>query len=136
MKEIIAESLRCDPNFSDVKIEPIWKGAEANQRRRPDVRACWRGTLPVAFEVQLSTTFLRVIAERRQFYLSEGGLLFWVFQRFDLGDARLTQEDIFYNNNRNAFVASTDTLEASKKSNALVLDWLTQGGNHFDARCH
>lgn len=122
MKEIIAESLRCDPNFSDVKIEPIWKGIEANQRRRPDVRACWRGTLPVAFEVQLSTTFLRVIAERRQFYLNEGGLLFWVFQKFDMGDARLTQEDIFYNNNRNAFVASAETLKASKEAGALVLD--------------
>lgn len=33
MKEIIAESLRCDPNFTDVEIEPIWRGAEANGRR-------------------------------------------------------------------------------------------------------
>jgi len=122
MKEIIAESLRCDPDFSDVKIEPIWKGAEANGRRRPDVRAVWRGTLPVAFEVQLSTTFLRVIAERREFYLREGGLLLWVFKKFDMGNARLTQDDIFYNNNRNAFIAGEDTLEASKEAGAFILD--------------
>lgn len=122
MKEIIVESLRLDPDFSDVEVEPIWKGAKKNERRRPDVRAVWRGTLPVAFEVQLSTTFLRVIAERRRFYLQNGGLLLWVFRRFDMGDARLTQDDIFYNNNRNAFVVSEETLRASSNAGAMVLD--------------
>ncbi len=122
MKEIIAESIRRDPDFSEPEIEPIWKGAEANGRRRPDVRAVWRDTLPVAFEVQLSTTFLRVIAERREFYLREGGLLLWVFKRFDMGNARLTQDDIFYNNNRNAFIASEETLKASREAGRLVLD--------------
>lgn len=84
MKEIIAESLRSDPNFSDVAIEPIWKGMERNDRRFPDVRAIRNG-VPIAFEVQLSTTFLRVIAERRAFYLREGGLLVWVFKSFNMG---------------------------------------------------
>lgn len=122
MKEVIAASLRRDPDFSQVEIEPIWKGIDANSRRRPDVRALWRGKLPVAFEVQLSTTFLRVIAQRRQFYLRNGGLLLWVFKDFDMGDARLTQDDIFYNNNRNAFVASRETLEASRGAGKLVFD--------------
>ena len=122
MKEIIASSLRLDPDFSDVQIEPIWKGSEANSRRKPDVRAVWRGSLPVAFEVQLSTTFLRVIAGRRAFYLKEGGLLLWVFNSFDMGNAKLTQDDIFYNNNRNAFAASDATLEASRHEGCLVLD--------------
>ena len=122
MKEIIAESIRRDPDFSEPEIEPIWKGAEANGRRRPDVRAVWKGVLPVAFEVQLSTTFLRVIAERREFYLREGGLLLWVFKKFDMGDARLTQDDIFYNNNRNAFIASEDTLDASREAGRLMLE--------------
>lgn len=122
IKDIIAESLRCDPDFSGLEIEKVWKGEEANGRRKPDVRAVWKGTLPVAFEVQLSTTFLRVIAARREFYLREGGLLFWVFNRFDMGNARLTQEDVFYNNNRNAFVANEDTLAASKSAGRLVLD--------------
>ena len=134
MKEILAESLRGDPDFSDVEIEPTWKGAEANSRRRPDVRAVWRGTLPVAFEVQLSTTFLRVIAERRAFYLREGGLLLWVFRAFDHGDARLAHEDIFYNNNRNAFVASEDTLAASKAAKALVLDCVWSEPHAEDGR--
>lgn len=122
MKEIVAESLRADPEFTDVEVEKVWKGAEANSRRKPDVRAVWRGTLPVAFEVQLSTTFLRVIAERREFYLKEGGLLFWVFKGFDHGDSRLTHEDIFYNNNRNAFIATEETLAASREGRSLTLD--------------
>ncbi len=122
MKEIIAESLRCSPDFSAVEIERVWKGEEANSRRKPDVRALYRGTLPVAFEVQLSTTFLRVIAERREFYLKEGGLLFWVFKDFDMGNARLAMEDVFYNNNRNAFIASEETLAASREALALTLD--------------
>lgn len=122
MKETIAASLRCDPNFSQIEIEPIWRGVDANSRRRPDVRAIWRGTLPVAFEAQLSTTFLRVIAERRQFYLRNGGLLVWVFKEFDMGDTRLTHDDIFYNNNRNAFVASPGTLRASRQAGKLVFD--------------
>lgn len=122
LKEIIAASLRSDPEFSDIKVEAVWRGEEANQRRKPDVRAMWRGTLPVAFEVQLSTTFLRVIAERREFYLRNGGLLFWVFKGFDMGNTRLTMEDVFYNNNRNAFVASDETLVASKTAGSLVLD--------------
>lgn len=122
MKDLIALSLRCDPDFSQIEIEPTWKGIDSNSRRRPDVRAVWKGHLPVAFEVQLSTTFLRVIAQRRQFYLRNGGLLLWVFKAFDMGDARLTQDDIFYNNNRNAFVASRDTLAASREAGKLVLD--------------
>lgn len=124
MKCIIAESLRNDPDFSQVEIEPIWKGLEKNSRRRPDVRAVWNGVLPVAFEVQLSTTFLRVIAERRQFYLREGGLLLWVFKAFDASESRLTQDDIFYNNNRNAFVVSDETLASSRANKALMLDCL------------
>ena len=122
MKNLIALSLRCDPDFSQIEIEPTWKGIEANSRRRPDVRALWKGQLPVAFEVQLSTTFLRVIAQRRQFYIQNGGLLLWVFKEFDMGDTRLTQDDIFYNNNRNAFVASRETLGASRQTGKFVLD--------------
>lgn len=122
MKQIIADSLACDPDFSNIEIERVWKGIDNNDRRRPDVRAVWRNSLPVAFEVQLSTTFLRVIAERRQFYLRNGGLLLWVFQKFEMGDTRLTQDDIFYNNNRNAFVASEETLLASRAAGAFTLD--------------
>ena len=60
----------------------------------------------MVFEIQLSTTYVNVIAERRDFYLNEGGMLLWIFYNFDAGERRLTQDDVFFNNNRNAFVVS------------------------------
>lgn len=81
--------------------------------RKPDVRALFRGT-PVVFEVQLSTTYINVITARREFYLRESGLLVWVFAKFDLGARRLTQDDVYFNNNRNAFVASKATRDTGR----------------------
>lgn len=121
MKEWIVRSLAADPAFSDVQSEATWKGVGNKRWRRPDVRARY-GDLPVAFEVQLSTTFIRVIAERRHFYLSEGALLFWVFGRFAESDRRLTEDDVFYNNNRNAFVVNAETADASVREGQFQLD--------------
>ncbi|MBZ0070640.1 MAG: DUF6035 family protein [Gammaproteobacteria bacterium] len=121
MKQIIAESLRCDPDFSDVKVEAVWRGQERVTWRKPDVQAIYKG-LAVAFEIQLSTTFLRVIAERRDFYQREGGLLCWVFKSYDEDRARLTQDDIFYSNNHNLFLASENTLTESRNAGRFMLD--------------
>lgn len=121
MKEIVAESLRCDPRFSSVKIEAVMKNRDRTAWRKPDVQAIYEG-IPVAFEIQLSTTFLRTIAERRVFYQREGGLLVWIFKTYDAERARLTQDDIFYCNNRNIFLVSEATLEASRASGKLILD--------------
>lgn len=121
LKNIVAESLRCDPRFSDISVETRWNGADGSAWRQPDVSATYEGTR-IAFEIQLSTTFLRVIAERRNFYLEQGGLLCWIFKSFDEDHVRLTQEDIFYNNNRNLFIASRDTLDASRTANEMILD--------------
>lgn len=121
LKEIIMESLAVDPRFDRVLVEKTWKGQERGVWRRPDVQAHY-GDLHCAFEIQLSTTFLRVIAERRQFYLREGGLLTWIFGSFDDEFAPLTQEDIFYNNNRNLFIANETTLLASKQKRRFTLE--------------
>lgn len=120
MKEIVAESIACDPRFSLPKTEETWKGS-LGEWRRPDVQAKF-GDLRMAFEIQLSTTYIRVIAERREFYLREGGLLVWLFKRFDESGNRLTQDDVFYNNNRNVFLASEETLAASKAAGKLCLE--------------
>jgi hypothetical protein len=122
LKAIIAESLEADSRFSDIKVEEVWKGAEKNEWRRPDVCALFDGHIPVAFEVQLSTTYIHVMAERRNFYLKNGGLLFWVFKNFDEDDAVMTQQDVFFNNNRNVFLASERTLESSKEAKALMFE--------------
>lgn len=123
MKDWLARSLSYDPNFSKVEIEPRWQAGDDKAKwRQPDVRALWRGQIPVVFEVQLSTTYLHVIAERRVFYQKEGGLLCWIFKTFDAEAGRLTQDDIFFNNNQNLFLVSEATMKASKVAQALTLD--------------
>lgn len=121
MKEIIRASLAQDPRFSAIEVEPRWAN-DGGAWRKPDVRAVLDGQTKVVFEIQLSTTFLHVIAERRLFYREQGALLCWVFSEFDPEDARMTQDDIFYNNNRNLFLASEGTLQASKERQAFMLD--------------
>lgn len=141
LKEIIADSLQRDPNFSEVESEKIWRGMDRSKWRKPDVQALWKGEIRIAFEIQLSTTFLHVIAERRNFYRQEGGLLCWIFRVFDESEARMTQDDIFHNNNRNLFLASEETLKTSIAEGALMLDchWLEPaavGGEVVEAWRH
>lgn len=123
MKDWLARSLSFDPNFSDIQIEGRWcSGEDKGKWRKPDVRALWRGSVPVVFEIQLSTTYLHVIAERRVFYQNEGAMLCWVFRDFDANVGRLTQDDIFYNNNQNLFLVSEQTMHASKEAKALMME--------------
>ncbi len=121
MKRWLQACLAADETFCDVATEKTWRSVDGENWRRPDVRAV-RAGLPIAFEIQLSTTFLKVIAERRSFYLAEGGLLFWVFAQFDDGPRRLTQDDVFFNNNQNAFVITPETVRLSVECNALHLE--------------
>jgi len=122
IKNLVADSLRLDPQFSPPVIEGTWKGRDGKEFRRPDVQSTFRDQIAVAFEVQLSTTFGRVMAEREVFYKSEGALLLWVFGDFDLDHARLMMEVIFVNNNRNAFVVSEATWQASQDAGTLVME--------------
>lgn len=137
MKSWIAACLRSDPRFSDVVVEGRWTGAFSGEWRKPDVRASYGG-IRVAFEIQLSTTYINVIAQRREFYRQEGGLLFWVFAHFDIGARRLTQEDVFYNNNRNAFVITQQTRDESLRQRRFVLECIwaepTVGGGVGELR--
>ena len=121
MKEWVAQCLAADPRFTDVATEKRWSGTLTAEWRKPDVRAIYRG-IPVVFEIQLSTTYVNVIAERREFYLQEGGLLIWIFAHFDGGARRLTQDDVFFNNNRNAFVVTQATRDASVQRGRFMLD--------------
>jgi len=121
MKRWLAASLRADSNFTAVDVEETWKSSDRVAWRRPDVQAVFRN-VRVAFEIQLSTTFLDVIVERREFYRRESGLLFWVFKEFPVEGRRMTLEDVFYNNNRNAFVVSQDTAMRSDESHRFFLE--------------
>lgn len=128
MKQWLIESLQASGRFTEIVPEQRWRGPVTGDWRQPDVSARL-GDLKVAFEVQLSTTYLNVIAERRRFYLREGGLLFWVFARFDDDGRKLTLENVFYNNNQNAFIVSESTRDASRAAGAFLLDcvWAEPG---------
>lgn len=128
MKQWLVESLQASGMFTDIAQERRWNGPVSGTWRRPDVSATFGG-IRVAFEVQLSTTFLGVIAERRSFYLREGGLLFWVFAQFEEDGRRLTQDDVFYNNNQNAFIVSKATRDASVEAEKFILEcaWVEPG---------
>jgi competence CoiA-like predicted nuclease len=121
MKRWLVDSLVASGRFTEIHEEKRWSGPITGEWRKPDVLANLDG-LKIAFEVQLSTTFLDVIAERRLFYLKEGGLLFWIFARFDEDARRLTLDDVFYNNNQNAFIVSHATREASVEAGDFLLD--------------
>lgn len=121
MKRWIVACLEADGRFIDIVVEGRWTGEITGAWRKPDVRAVFNGTR-VAFEVQLSTTYINVIAERREFYRQEGGLLFWVFSQFNIGARRLTQDDVFFNNNRNAFVINSRTRDESVAAKRFLLE--------------
>lgn len=120
IKELVADSIRCDMQFTEPEIEGTWKGREG-ERRRPDVRSRYSDALDIAFEAQLSTTFDSVMVDREEFYRKEGGLLVWVFGEFDPERARLMMKICFAVNNRNAYVVNEQSLGASRQSGTLML---------------
>lgn len=90
--------------------------------RRPDLTSIFINK-NLVFEVQLSTTFLSVIADREIFYKENENFILWVFKNFEIETEkqRFMQRDIFYSNNRNAFVLNDEAIEKSIINNDLVL---------------
>jgi len=121
MKLWLEQSLGADPRFSEINTEKRWKDADGIRWRQPDVQAKWRGHR-IAFEAQLSTTFLHVIAERMQFYERNQGKLLWLFRELNPEDFKLSEDDIFYSNNRNAFRLTHETVALSKQHKRFALE--------------
>jgi len=116
--------LVADKTCGEPQVEKVWRGmpiAERASWRKPDVQV-ERAGQRLAFEVQLSTTFLTEIVGRREFYRANGGAIIWVFEGFDPAQTRTAEEDIFYLNNLNAFVVNDDTLRRSKEAKRMALD--------------
>lgn len=126
IKEMLRISLSADISLipGSVKLETTVssRNGEWMTWRRPDVQA-QLGEKLLAFEIQLSTTFLTVIAGRREFYLKKGGLLFWIFDEEFLNqeEMRFTERDVFYNNNSNLFYLTADTVTNSIKDGKCYL---------------
>lgn len=123
LKENIYRCLQFDELFSDIQIEQIRKSIDLKQWRRPDVSAVYQKQL-VVFEGQLSTTFLNIIIDRKIFYKDNNACLVWIFNEFEPTEKvkKQSMQDIYYNNNANAFVVNSQTVAESIKRNTFILE--------------
>ncbi|MER9316361.1 DUF6035 family protein [Mesorhizobium sp. M0659] len=116
IKRLIERSLLADPAFQTDSIlqEKRWYVSDdRTQWRQPDVQAL-RGDRRIAFEAQLSTTFLDVVVGRRDDYSKGGAQLIWIMAGFDPAYRRLTTDDILFSNNSNVFVVDDETCRLSE----------------------
>lgn len=121
VKELLLRSLSADPRFNDVASEKTWKASEGlSGLRRPDVSAR-TDTDRLAFEVQLSTTFMDVVLSRKEFYRAEGAALVWVLPYFHPSYRRMTDDDILFGNNSNIFVVDESTAAASEAAGTFIM---------------
>lgn len=121
VKQWLEQSMEADPSFSEIDTEKRWKDIDGIRWRQPDVQGTSRGHR-IAFEAQLSTTFLHVIVERMQFYERNQGRLLWLFRDLDTSDFKLSEDDIFYSNNRNAFRLTQETVALSERHKRFALE--------------
>lgn len=113
MKMLIRDSLKADSCFSEILEEKTWKSKNTFDIRRPDIQAVFKKNNRIAFEAQLSTTFLDVIVARRNFYLQNNAFVFWIFKDFEIETALMTEMDVFYSNQCNAFIVNKQTRDIS-----------------------
>lgn len=123
VKQLLVDSLSADNSFDQesLNVEKRWWGITDEKKwRTPDVSILHSG-VRIAFEVQLSTTYLSVMRERHKFYLENGGLLFWIFREAQTLNPRQMQDDIFYWNNSNLFVVDEESRRLSRDRGELML---------------
>jgi len=135
LKAEIAKYLEQTKGVSDVRTENTVKGNHPILKwRRPDVIANYRGQ-DVVFELQLSTTFVSVIAERDMFYRLNKKHIIWVSNFDEQGEhvdlTNMMVKDIYYNNRLNIFIFDIDAQRRSEELGELVLkcNWLKPDGD-------
>lgn len=103
LKHLIANKISKDERFTDISVEKRFEGI-CKDWRKPDVSAIFNGK-KIVFELQLTTTFLSVIAERNLFYQNNQTYIIWIFdhKRENVECMRFMEKDIFYPNHHNAF---------------------------------
>jgi len=127
-KDLIYKAIKNDRlrRFSECKVEATFRDLEPSsvmdkKWRRPDVSAQYTdkdSVKSIVFELQLSTTFISVIAAREDFYQRNNAFVIWVLMSFD--GERFTDLDIAYGNRVNVFVLSE---EAKAKIHATGELW-------------
>lgn len=82
LKNCLADSIRCDPDFSEPIVDKHFIKI-GDGHRKPDVFSTYRGK-PIAFEVQLARLTLTTINERTAAYRAAGITLVWVTSAHEL----------------------------------------------------
>lgn len=122
-KQLIKEFIESNNDFSNIKVEKVLKSnINYLEWKKPDISATYRD-INVVFEIQLSTTFLSVIVDREYFYKENQSYILWVFRNFEIDEfkQRFTDKDVFYSNNRNAFVLDAEAINLSQQNKDLYL---------------
>lgn len=122
-KNLIKQFLELNDDFSGIKVEKVVKSnTNYLEWKKPDISAIYKN-VNVVFEIQLSTTFLSVIVDREYFYKENQTYILWVFKNFEIEEfkQRFTEKDVFYSNNRNAFVLDDKAINLSQQKNDLYL---------------
>lgn len=134
LKEKLANYLRMTDGVNDVMIEHTIKGEHPILKwRRPDVIMQYKG-LNIVFELQLTTTFVSVMAERDLFYRLNKIFIIWVFNFDDntqyLNLENMMTKDVYYNNRMNIFIFDEEAQIESEKRHQLVLkcNWIAPNG--------
>lgn len=129
-KELVAASLESNrltgKGVTEVATETVRRDTSGLLTwRKPDVSAVYQAR-SVVFEIQLSTTFLSVIADREHFYQANRIFIIWIFKFFseDSSKQRFTEKDVFYGNNQNAFIFDGEAIRESKRQQDLILKCL------------
>lgn len=122
-KNLIKQFIELNNDFSNIKVEKVVKSnTNYLEWKKPDISATYK-KVEVVFEIQLSTTFLSVIVDREHFYKENQTYILWVFKNFEVNEfkQRFTEKDVFYSNNRNAFVLDDEAIKLSNENNDLFL---------------
>ncbi len=122
-KSLIKQFIELNNDFSNIRVEKVVKSnSNYLEWKKPDISATYKNA-KVVFEIQLSTTFLSVIVDREHFYKENETYILWVFKNFEVDEfkQRFTEKDVFYSNNRNAFVLDNEAINLSKQNNDLYL---------------
>lgn len=123
-KLLIARLLEIDPSFTNIEVEKTFREENttgiAKKWRRPDVSAINVSlNARVAFELQVSTTFIDIIIAREEFYKENASFILWIFLEFE--ERKFTELDIFYANKSNAFIFDDEAKSASLIAGRLIL---------------
>jgi len=118
---MIRKSLSYDDEFSSIQSPAtVRSSAGDGTRRYPDILSDY-ADIKVVFEAQVSSTFLDIIQERRDFYANEKMCLMWIMEEFDPYNRRLTQDDMIVHHKGVAFVVNEETLMATMSASEFIV---------------